>query len=133
MSFRLHEHTADIRLEITAESFAGLFIESLKALNAVSQPVFLAGTAMRKIEVDAEDRLSLLVDFLNEVVYLSQVHHEAYERLTITGLEETHLEGIMEGKCISGMEEDIKAVTWHEASIIQKPGGSWCATLVLDI
>ncbi len=76
-----------------------------RALPAVtSGSVFLAGTAMRKIQFDAENKLSLLVGFLNEFVYLFQVHHEACERLTITTMKDGYLEEIIERKSISGTE-----------------------------
>ena len=133
MPYKLREHTADIRLEITEESLAGLFSESMKAVNAVSCPDFSSDVVERRVTVSSPDILSLLVDFLNELVFLGQVHHEAYEELRTVAVTETHFEGVVKGRKIIGMEEEIKAVTLHEASVRQTEKGTWLANLVLDI
>ena len=133
MSYKLHEHTADVRLEATGESLAGLFSETMKAMNAVSCPGFSSEMVERQVEVSSPDILSLLVDFLNEIVFLGQVHHEAYEELQTVAVTETHFKGVVKGRKITGMEEEIKAVTLHEASVRQTEKGTWLANLVLDI
>lgn len=133
MPYKLHEHTADIRLEATGESLAGLFSETMKAMNAVSCPGFSSEMVERQVEVSSPDILSLLVDFLNEIVFLGQVHHEAYEELQTVAVTETQFKGVVKGRKIISMEEEIKAVTLHEASVRQTEKGTWLANLVLDI
>ena len=133
MPFKLREHTADIRLEITGESLAALFGESMHAMNAVSCPDYTAEVVERRLSVRSPDILSLLVDFLNELLFLGQVYHEAYEELQHVALSETHIEGMAKGRKIVGMEEEIKAVTLHEASVRQTEEGLWIANLLLDI
>lgn len=133
MPYKLHEHTADIRLEAAGESLAGLFGETMKAMNAVSCPGFSSEMVERRVEVSSPDILSLLVDFLNEIVFLGQVHHEAYEELQTVAVTETHFKGVIKGRKIISMEEEIKAVTLHEASVRQTEKGTWLANLVLDI
>lgn len=133
MPYRLREHTADIRLEITAGSFPEVFAESLRAMNAVTKPDASDATVEREVTVEASDRLSLLVDFLNELLSLAALHHEAYETLEIVSIGETHVNAFVKGRKTRGMEAEIKAVTWHEASIRETGAGCWTATLVLDI
>ena len=133
MPYKLHEHVADIRLEITGESLTGLFCESMRAMNAVSCPDYSSETVERHLKVSSPDILSLLVDFLNELVFLGQVNHESYERLRVAVVSETHFEAVLKGRKIIGMEEEIKAVTLHEASVLQTEEGRWVANLVLDI
>lgn len=133
MPYTLHEHTADVRLEITGESLGGLFGESIKAMNAVSCPDYSSEVVERRLSVSSPDVLSLLVDFLNELVFLGQVHHEAYEELRPVAITERRFEGVVKGRKIIGMEEEIKAVTLHEASVRQTREGTWLANLVLDI
>ncbi len=133
MSYRFGEHTADIRLEITAESFQEIFIEAVRAMNAVMKPAVSDGTVEREVTIEASDRLSLLVDFLNELLSLAGLHHEAYETLEIGNIGETHVDAFVKGRKTRGMEAEIKAVTWHEASLFETGDGTWRATLVLDI
>ncbi len=133
MSYSFREHTADIRLEITGDSLAELFSESVKAMNAVSCPDCTPEQVQRHLSVESPDTLSLLVDVLNELLYLGQVHHEAYDELEVTAVDDAHFEGVVKGRKITGMQEEIKAVTLHEAFVRRTEAGLWCANLVLDI
>lgn len=47
-------------------------------------------------------------------------------------LEETHVSGLARGWKTAALLEEIKAVTWHEASVTES-GGIWKATFVLNI
>ena len=133
MPYRFHDHTADIRLEITGESLARLFAESVRAMNAVSCPAYASEEVERHLSLQAPDILSLLVDFLNELLFLGQVHHEAYEDVQADAVSQTDFRGVVKGRKITGMENEIKAVTLHEASVQRTERGAWKANLVLDI
>ncbi len=132
MPYTLHEHTADVRLEITSESFSGLFSESVRAMNAVEGPEPSPEAVLRPFSVDAPDRVGLLVDFLNELLSLAHLHHECYDTLEMARLDETHVSGVARGWKTAAPLEEIKAATWHEASVTER-GGIWKATFVLDI
>jgi SHS2 domain-containing protein len=83
--------------------------------------------------VSLQDLPVLLVDFLDELLFLGQVHHEAYHELQEVTIGENHIEGVVKGRKITGMEEEIKAVTLHEAFFGQTGKGIWLIKLVLDI
>ena len=132
MPYTLHEHTADIRLEITSGSFSGLFFESMRAMNAVEGAEPSPEAVMRPFSVDAPDRVGLLVDFLNELLSLAHLHHECYDALEIASFDETHVAGVARGWKTAASLEEIKAVIWHEASVTEN-GETWKATFLLDI
>jgi SHS2 domain-containing protein len=75
----------------------------------------------------------LLVDLLNESLTLSQIHHEAYERLVIRSIGESFVEGSFVGRAVTGALDEIKAVTYHGAQVEQLPDDSWRAILLMDI
>jgi SHS2 domain-containing protein len=133
MPYRLLEHTADLCFEVTAASFEALLGEALRAMTEWIGPVWSDGAAERPFRIEALDRVALLVDLLNEALAFSQIHHEAYDAVTIRSSGKEFVEGWFLGRAISGARDEIKAVTYHGASIEEQADGSWMARLLMDI
>lgn len=131
--YEIVHHTADLRLNVGAPSLEELFRESLRAMTDCMRPAGIGQPAQRTITVQAPDATALLVDFLNEVLWLAHVHHEVFERAEFRVLAGTHLEAALSGHRAAEFGEDIKAVTYHEADIVQTGAGQWRTTLVFDI
>ena len=87
----------------------------------------------RDIGVNSMDLESLLVDFLSDALYLSDVHNEAYLGVTISNLSENRISATLHGISITGFDEsEIKAVTYHDLAITKKDD-LWQADIVFDI
>ncbi len=129
------DHTADLRLKLRGATFEELFEQSLHALMIVLAPRRAAKGAEvhREVNVEAGDRTFLLVDFLNQVLWLAQTHRESYWRLHLKELSENRLIGELEGMPVESFEEDVKAVTYHDAEIEWTADGKWQCILVLDV
>ncbi|HWR00397.1 MAG TPA: archease [Chlorobaculum sp.] len=127
------EHTADLCIEVTAGSFAELMGEALRAMTGWVGPEWTGQVAERPFLIEAEEPSILLVDLLNEALTLSQIHHEAYDLLVIRRIGDGFVEGSFVGTEISGARDEIKAVTYHDASVERLPEGSWRAILLMDI
>lgn len=130
--FELIAHTADVRLRITSETLEGLFADALQALTEFMQPEYLDEPSSTAIELEAADTTSLLVDFLGEVLTKCHVRLEAYTSVAFASLTATSLRATVTGRRVRAFEEDVKAVTYHEAEVVQQDGG-WSTMLVLDI
>lgn len=138
-------HTADIKIRVYGETLKYLFCN---ALVGMFQTIGPQSPACRQekgrlvcdelpehhtIEVHSYDRDSLLVDFLSEALYLSDVHNQAYLDAEIIQLTDTYIKATIKGVEVTGFEVvEIKAVTHHELAIEQKDG-IWQATIVFDI
>lgn len=133
MPHRVLEHTADLRLEVTSGSYGGLFKEALLAMTEWTRPEFLTEMVERFVIVEAADRTALLIDFLNEVLAMSQISREAYDDIRLVKVSDHSVEGILSGKKISGAADEIKAVTYHGAQVDHLSDGTWSATLLMDI
>lgn len=143
---KLLDHTADLKLAITADSCASLFKYALIGMFQSSGPrspvcvknkegylVCPSLPISRSYTVTASDRASLLVDFLSYALWLSDVHNEAYLDVTIHELQETTVAVTVHGIAIQGFDVvEIKAVTYHDLSI-QEQDGYWYAEIVFDI
>jgi SHS2 domain-containing protein len=128
--WRIDQHTADVRIRVTASSLRELFAESVRALTAVMHPVGATGERVTAtIEIEANDATALLVDFLNEVLTRSHIERVAFTETEFAALTETSLRAVVSGTRCEGFEEDVKSVTYHEAQVTPE----WSTTLVLDI
>ncbi len=143
--YELVPHTADMKMYAYGTTFEELFRNALKGMFASIKPqskhITYEGdepkvskySSERKVVVRAPDRELLLVDFLSECLYLSDVHDEAYLDARFSVLNETEVEGTIYGVAITGFEVvEIKAVTYHELQFEQIEG-IWRATIVFDI
>jgi SHS2 domain-containing protein len=133
------EHRADVRLGLAADSLAELLQAGLDGLNAILKPGFCdragAGTLplRRSIRLDAPDATALLVDFLSEVLTHAHIDHAIYCRAELRLRGETGLDAELSGAPVDRLDEDVKAVTYHEADVRHDPAADWTTTLVLDI
>jgi SHS2 domain-containing protein len=132
--FRWVDHTAELELEIEAPSEAAVFAEALVALAELvgdgdGPPV------SREVEVAADDRALLLVEWLSELVYLSELEELVPERiaaLELTEGTEGRLRATVEGH--RGRPRHlVKAVTLHRLELTGDDDAGWSARVVLDV
>ena len=133
--FELVQHTADVRALVRAASAEELFADAVRGMYAVMRGTSDADAppVARTIAVDdSADTTSLLVDFLNEVLHRAHVARELFTAITFTRFEATSLTAELRGVAPAEFEEDVKAVTYHEAEVRQD-GDSWTTMLVFDL
>jgi len=133
--YEILKHTADVRLKVEGETLERLFSDALKGMMKILKTDIPAGRpgVKRQVSVNAPDKTALLVDFLNEILSLSQINKEIYPVIAFDELSETSLKGNLEGVGVDEFDEDIKAVTYHEAEVKMNNGGKWETMLVFDI
>lgn len=143
--FVIVPHTADLKITVYGDTLNDLFkqaligmFQSIKPLNEACQKIDnrLVCDSLpitRAVAVSSFEWESLLVDFLSEALYLSDIHNEAYLDTRIDSLEPYHLTAALYGIAIEGFEVvEIKAVTYHDLQIEQK-NGLWQTNIVFDI
>ena len=137
MGYEVIGHTADIRLKVWGLTEKELFRDALlgmmyiiKMQNSKSKNQNLR---KRTIKIEADDVTALLVDFLNEALYQSHTNKEIYNEVKFNQLTDKNLETELIGFSVREFDEDIKAVTYHEAEIKKRPDGQFETTLIFDI
>lgn len=131
------EHTADIRMKVSADTRVGLLEAGLTGMANLMK----ADACEEKhppdmrhpITIHSVDFGALLIDFLSEVLTLSHIYKVVFCELEIHQLTETILEAHVLGVSTVGFDEDIKAVTYHEAKIRNDGHQGWEAVVVLDV
>lgn len=126
-------HTADLRLRVTGATVEELFLNALAGMAHIMAPDVASGETPRQVRISSADMNALLVDFLNEALYFSNVYKEVYPDAIFSVLGETELEAELKGAPVHEFEEDIKAATHHEAEIRKDPAGYYEVTIVFDI
>lgn len=130
-------HTADVRLKVRGDTLPELFEASLAGMNRLLMPDFNVedreATVKQQVHVESGDVTSLLIDFLSEVLTLSYMYKSIYFKLSIDHIAEHELTAVVKGTGVEGFEEDIKAVTYHEADVSKNEGGEWETIIIFDV
>jgi SHS2 domain-containing protein len=135
--FREIEHTADLGIEVEADSPAELFRRAGLAL--FSLMVNLSGVEVREEQqarVQAEGWEDLLHDWLSQL--LSRFLQTGFIAATITieDIDSTHVHARLAGEKLDyerhDFETEIKAVTYHQLSVTREHG-RWRARVIFDV
>ncbi|MCH7882833.1 archease [Patescibacteria group bacterium] len=134
MGYEVIGHTADIRLKVWGLTEKELFRDALLGMMNLIKPLGRGMSKSRRVvKIEAGDQTALLVDFLNEALYQSHTKKEIYDEVKFNQLTDKNLEAELIGFPVDEFDEDIKAVTYHEAEIKKRPDGQFETTLIFDI
>ncbi|MBI3185869.1 MAG: archease [Myxococcales bacterium] len=127
------EHTGEVLVRLEAPSLEGLFAEAGRALAELlaGEPPVPKGQAER-VQLEAPDRQTLLADFVNELIFLSETRKKVYSELEVERVEGGALSARVRGAEPDSLRTAVKAATFHRLEISEGPGG-YSATLVLDV
>lgn len=135
------DHPADIKLRAFGSNLAELFINAaLGMMEFLYGDIFdvrVADADCETMEVTANDAESLLVNWLAEILFLSDTKHRAYIKYQVREINEQKIVATA-GFVSATAKDDIKAVTYHELQIIKNENEVdgkevWVATVVFDI
>lgn len=132
--YEILEHRADLKIRAFGKTKEKLFQNMLLGMSQ-SQKAEIKNKRKikREIKIKSSDLPSLLVDFLSEVLYLTQIDKEVYSNVRFEKLSDAELKAELLGQKIERFEKEIKGVTYHSLEICQKKDKTWEATLLLDV
>jgi SHS2 domain-containing protein len=127
------EHTADLAIRVYGREMRELFVNAAHGMFALmAEPSLEEAACEREVLLEAIDYESLLVDWLNELIYLHEVEGETYSQFNIETLSPTKLEAHVIGGPTKIKTKAIKAATFHDLAIEETPNGL-VATMVFDV
>ncbi len=134
MTVRFSEHTADVRMEITANSYEELFAEALKGLAGFIAPRNCPSPEKisQKIEIQSNSYEDLLVEFLSEILFLLETKWILFCEISFESLSEKALRGTLYGTEIKEIREHVKAITYENLQIEGTSEGLYVG-ITLDI
>jgi protein archease len=149
--FELLEHTADVGIRAWAGTLEEAFERATEGLAEVmgalappggsgGPPGWSPGESGGSgesvpVEVTASDPGGLLVDWLNEVLWLLEVSQAALAGVRVERVGDGTARGSVD-VAPGGPDPDgtfVKAVTYHRLRVEPDPGGGWLAEVYLDV
>lgn len=132
MPWQLLDHTADVRLEVEAASWPGLLEEAAAAFGGFVGGGQTGRTEARPVTLSGSDPVEVWVRWWRTLLRLWTVERVLPVRAEMLGSDPRVLAVPAAALDLSRCE-DIKAVTWHAASVEQAAPGCWRGTIVLDV
>lgn len=133
----ISDHTADVRLCIEGSDPQELFVAALDGMNQVIKKdferTFETEALSFELKIESRDMTTLLIDFLSEVLTLSHIYKGVLTEATFRCLGDKQLDATVSGECVDSFDEDIKAVSYHEAEVECDAEGIYRTTIILDI
>ncbi|MGL4620652.1 archease [Chroococcidiopsis sp.] len=127
------EHTADWAYRVWGQSLAELFVRAAQGLYyLVGMQLAAEPQVVREIHLQGVDNESLLVAWLNELIYIHESENLGFEQIEILQLDGKTLYAKVTGSPTQQWLKDIKAATYHNLAIHSTETG-FEATLVLDV
>ena len=135
--YEVFDHTADVGLHAFGISLHELFAHVAEGMESLMvSPEQVRSHVSREIRVEGHDAVSLLISWLNELIFLFDTEYLIFRQFEIDDLTETRLHAFAHGERYDARRHDlssaIKAATWHEADVEQVEGG-YRATVIFDI
>lgn len=143
MTLEFLDHTADIAVRISAADDSTFFQEAHRALHLIllDERSFESIREVQEVALDlqAPDAETLLVDFLNELIFLFDSRCWISRRLivdTVTLDASPRLRGRLRGEALDvarhSLQTEIKAATFNDLEV-RRAEGRICADVVFDL
>lgn len=126
-----------MRVLVGAPTLGALFEEAARALAEVMSAAPEApGDAPRgaphQVSLNAPDREALLVDWLNELIFLAETNRQIFDEVHVESLGDNALTAEVRGRPDERARTLVKAATFHGLHIVESDGGV-SATVLLDV
>jgi SHS2 domain-containing protein len=135
--YEILEHPADIGFRALADTPAALFVHAaLAMLSIAGDPQSVEPAQGFPIAVNSGDIESLMVDWLNEVLYWYDGKQVAFRDFRVTSMTDNSIEAIGIGEPRDPARHRaqliVKAVTYHQLKVEHRDG-VWIAEVYLDV
>jgi SHS2 domain-containing protein len=131
-----HEsHTADVQIEVEADSLEELFEGSLEGMNSILKeniPDTVEEKESIEIDITSLDVRTLLIDFLSEVLTDSYVKKKIFTRIEFLELKTHFIKANIYGIAVDSFDDELKALNYHMAKVEKSPSGKWKANIVFE-
>lgn len=134
MRYELLEHTADVFIKAYGKTVDEIFSNAAYALfDQIADISLVSPVGEEKIELEAASREVLLVDYLNELLYMHDAFRVIYCSFDVQ-VQGSRLTSTVRGERIDRerhvLKSQVKAVTYHMLELNEKEG---YAKFIVDV
>jgi len=127
------EHTADRALRVWGRELPDLFAGAARGMTSLMADLDgLVATESREVRLEAWDRESLLVDWLNELLFLTETERLLFVDYRIESLTDTALVAQVRGAHAPVTNAVVKAATYHDLRLAHD-GTGWSTVITFDV
>jgi len=131
--FEIIDHTADVGIVAYGADVSQAFANAARALfSLITELDDVAEVLHRDVELTAPDEEGLLVEWLNELIYLFDTENIIFKRFDIIKLNNTQLKARSYGEKVDKskhkLKTGVKAATYH---MLKVDKGDGCRVQVL--
>lgn len=135
--FEFIDHTADIGFVVYGEDLKRLFENAGEAFfTVITDLEKVKRKTERRIEIGGESLERLMVDWLNELLYLHEVENLLFSQFEVESVGEEGLKARVKGEAFEEerhpIKTEVKAVTFHQIQVKQEDN-LWRAQVILDL
>jgi len=137
LTYRLLEHTSDIKVEIYGADLAELFANAAACLfDLILDIEKVRDTQSTPVSLESADLSELFLDWLRELLFLFSTHSLAVGRVGIASIDATRVSATVFGEEFDqerhGLKVEVKTPTYHQYRIDKTEEG-YRATVVFDV
>lgn len=128
------DHTADLSIRVWGSDLAELFTNAAYGLahQLAVDPDSIPAAVERQVELEAYDVETLLVDWLDELLYLGEQAAAVFTAFDVVEITDHRLRAVVRGGPPAEHRSAVKATTFHELEIVQT-GEGYETTIVFDV
>ena len=136
-TFEVIDHTADIGITAYGADIKEVFTNAAVGLfSLMAELDDIKENVQRELKLSAEDEEILLVEWLNELIYIFDVEHIIFKRFEIDELTSNQIRARCFGEEIKPgqhkLKREIKAATYHMLRI-SKDNSGYKVQVIFDI
>ena len=126
------EHSAELAIRVTGRDLPELFANAAAALFDMMAEPLATEDRQHEVIIESVDLEGLLVDWLNRLIFMHEVHGETYTRFEITAFSPEEMRAIIYGNPSRRKLQTIKAATFHNIIIAETETGAQ-GQIVFDV
>ena len=135
--FDIIDHTADVGIAAYGSDIKQLFSNAALALFSLIIDIrSIKEKLQHRVEINSENRDNLLVEWLNELIYLFDAEHLLFNHCEIERLNDNQLEAICYGEKLDlarhRIKTEVKAATYYMLEVVVDSRG-YRAKVIFDI
>ena len=135
--YTIIDHTADIGIDVFGDTLQDLFSNAGFALfDIITDLSTVECKVKHSLNIVGVDKEQLLVNWLSELLFLHDVKNLLFKNFCVNQLSDYQLNADVSGEVFDEkrhiIKTEVKAVTYHNLSIIQKDQ-QWKTRIIFDL